>query len=159
TFAPLEDGGRHFGRAQTVFSVLSGNLSTPEVQAIEKEWNPRRAAAFDKINFNPRLFARITAIYEARDRLDPEQRRLVELRYDRFVKAGAKLSPDDKAKVGKLNEELAGLYAEFNKKLLADENTWIELGERDLAGLSPSLKASYAAAATERKLTGTWAVV
>ena len=159
TFVPLEDGGRHVNRAQTLFAVLRGNMSTPEVQAIDKEWSPRMAAAQDKITFNDKLFARVTAVYEARAQLDAEQRRLVELRYDRFVKAGAKLSAADKAKVGKLNEELAGLFTEFSKKVLAEENTWIELGPNDLAGLPPPLRATYAAAAAERKLDGKWAVV
>src|SRR6185295_5272378 len=45
------------------------------------------------------------------------------------------------------------------KKVLADENTWIELGPRDLDGLAPSLRATYAAAAAERKIDGKWAVV
>jgi peptidyl-dipeptidase Dcp len=159
TFLPLEDSGRHARRIETMFSVMSGSLSTPAVQAVEKEWSPKRAAAADKVTFNDKLFARVTAVYQTRDQLDPEKRRVVELRYDRFVKAGAKLSADDKAKVGKLNEELAGLFAEFSKKVLAEENTWIVLDARDLDGLSPSLKATYAAAAAERKLDGRWAVV
>ena len=159
TLVPLEQSGRHVRRAETVFSVLAGNLSTPAVQAVDKEWSPRRAAASDKVTFNNKLFARVAAVYEARDQLDPEQRRLVELRYDRMVHAGAKLSPEDKAKVGQLNEQLAGLFAEFAKKVLADENAWTVLDATDLAGLSPSLKASYAAAAAERKLDGKWAVV
>jgi len=159
TIAALENTGRHENRAETLFSIMTGNLSTPEVQAVDKEWSPKMAAARDKITFNDRLFARVTAVYAARDQLAAEQRRLVELRYDRFVKAGAKLSADDKAKVGKINEELAGLFAEFSKKVLADENTWIVLGENDLGGLSAQLKASYAAAAAERKLDGKWAVV
>jgi hypothetical protein len=92
TFAPLEDGGRHVGRAETLFSIMTGNLSTPEIQAVDKEWSPKMAATRDKITFNDQLFARVTAVYAARDQLTAEQRRLVELRYDRFVKAGAKLS-------------------------------------------------------------------
>ena len=159
TFVALEDAGRHEDRADTLFSIMTGNLSTPEVQAVDKEWSPKMAAEADKITFNPKLFARISAVYAARDKLDAEQRRLVELRYDRFVKAGAKLSPADQAKVGKINEELAGLFAEFSKKVLGDENTWIVLGAKELGGLSPSLKAAYAAAAAERKLDGQWAVV
>jgi peptidyl-dipeptidase Dcp len=159
TLVPLEDSGRYEDRAETLFSIMTQNLSTPEVQAVDKEWSPRMAAARDKITFNDKLFARISAVYGARDKLDPTQRRLVELRYDRFVKAGAKLSAEAKAKVGKINEELAGLFAEFNKKVLAEENSWIVLGEHDLAGLSPSLQATYAAAAAERTLAGKWAVV
>jgi peptidyl-dipeptidase Dcp len=159
TFVPLEQTGRPEGRAETLFSVMVGNLSTPAVQAVDKEWSPKMAAARDKATFNDKLFARVTAVYAARDQLEPEQRRLVELRYDRFVKAGAKLSAADKAKVGKINEELAGLFAEFNKKVLADENSWIELGPKELDGLSASLKATCAAAAAERKLAGKCAVV
>ena len=159
TFVPLEDAGRFQGRAETLFGVLNGNMSTPEVEKVDKEWSPKMAAARDKVTFNDKLFARISAVYAARDQLDAEKRRLVELRYERFVKAGAKLAPEEKAKVGKINEELAGLFAEFSKKVLAEENTWIVLGEKDLAGLSPQLKATYAAAAAERKLEGKWAVV
>jgi peptidyl-dipeptidase Dcp len=159
TLLPLEDSGRAARRAEAMFSVYTGNLSTKEVQAIEKEWAPRRAAAADKVTFNRKLFARVEAIHAARDQLEPEQRRLVELRYDRMIRAGAKLSPDDQAKVGKLNEQLASLFSEFGKKVLAEENTWTALDEQDLAGLSPSLKATYAAAAAERKLDGKWAVV
>ena len=159
TFVPLENTGRHQGRADTLFSIMTGNLSTPEVQAVDKEWSPKMAAARDKITFNAKLFGRISAVYAARDQLDAEKRRVVELRYDRFVKAGAKLSSADQAKVGKINEELAGLFTEFNKKVLGDENTWIEFGAQDLGGLSPSLQATYAAAAAERKLDGKWTVV
>ncbi|HEX7838375.1 MAG TPA: M3 family metallopeptidase, partial [Kofleriaceae bacterium] len=159
TFVPLENAGRYQGRAETLFGVMTGNLSTPEVQAVEKAWSPKIAAARDKITFNDKLFARVTAVYAAREKLDPEKRRLVELRYERLVKAGAKLSATDKAKVGAINQELAGQFTEFNKKVLADENSWIELGPKDLDGLPESLKASYAAAAAERKLEGKWAVV
>ena len=162
TIAALDDAGRHSDRAQTLFSVVTNNLSTPESQAVDKEWSPKIAAAYDKITFNDKLFARIAAIHDGPDKakLTPEQRRLVDLNYDRFVRAGAKLSPEDKAKVGKINEELAVLFTDFGNKVLADENTWTVLeSKKDLAGLSPSLAATYRAAAEERKLPGKWAVV
>jgi peptidyl-dipeptidase Dcp len=162
TFVPLEDAGRHSDRAQTLFSIMTNNISTPEVQAVDKEWSPKIAAAYDKITFNPKLFQRIAAIHDGLDKsgLTPEQRRLVELSYDRFVRAGAKLSPEDKPKVGKINEELAELFTDFGNKVLADENTWTVLeSKKDLAGLSPSLIATYKAAADERKLGGKWVVV
>ena len=122
TFVPLEDAGRHTDRSQTLFSILTSNLSTPEAQAVDKEWSPKIAAAYDKIYFNSKLFARVAAIHAAREsaNLNPEQRRLVELTHDRLVRAGANLSADDKAKVGKINEELAGLFTDFGNKVLAD---------------------------------------
>ena len=162
TLVPLEDAGRHSDRAQTLFSILTNNLSTPEAQAVDKEWSPKIAAAYDKITFNDKLFSRVAAIHDGPDKakLTPEQQRLVDLNYDRFVRAGAKLSPEDKAKVGKINEELAGLFTDFGNKVLADENTWTVLeSTKDLAGLSPSLVANSKAAADERNLQGKWAVV
>jgi peptidyl-dipeptidase Dcp len=162
TFVPLEDAGRHTDRSQTLFSILTNNLSTPEAQAVDKEWSPKIAAAYDKIVFNSKVFARVAAIHAGRDKasLSPEQRRVVELTYDRMVRAGANLSPDEKAKVGKINEELAGLFTDFGNKVLADENAWTVLeSKKDLAGLSPSLIAAYKAAADERDLAGKWAVV
>src|SRR5512134_45125 len=84
TFVPLEDAGRHQDRAETLFSIMTNNLSTPEVQAVDMEWSPKMAAAYDKIVFNAKLFARVAAIYDGRAKanLSAEQRRLVELRYD-----------------------------------------------------------------------------
>ena len=162
TFVPMENSGRHFNRAQALFGVMSANLNGPDVQKVEEEWSPKIAAAYDKIFFNGKLFARISAVYAARQTagLSPEQQRLVELTYDRFVRAGAKLTADEKAKVGKLNEQLAALFTTFGNKVLADENSWVVLeSDKDLAGLSPDLKAAYKAAADERKLAGKWAVV
>jgi peptidyl-dipeptidase Dcp len=52
------------------------------------------------------------------------------------------------------------LFAEFQKKVLADENTWTVLeADADLAGLPASLVASSKAAADERKVAGKGVVV
>src|SRR5690606_9114008 len=91
--------------------------------------------------------------------LTPEQQRLVELTYERYVRGGAKLDAAGKERLGAINRELAGHFAEFSSKVLADENTWILVeDESRLEGLPASLRASYRAAAAERGLEG-WAVV
>ena len=163
TLVPLQDAGRHMGRAKILFSVLSGNLNTPEVQAVDKEWSPRIAAADDAITFNTKLYARLAAVHAGRAAagLTAEQQRLVELTHDRFVQAGARLTPPQKAQLGRINQELAVLFTEFKKKVLADEDTAVVLEKpADLAGLPESLRAGYRAAAVERKLPGNvWAVV
>jgi peptidyl-dipeptidase Dcp len=157
----LEDAGRHNDRAQTLFSVMTSSLNVPEVQAVDREWAPKFQAATDAITFNGPLFARLSAVYEGRkgSGLTDEQVRLVERRYDSFVRAGAKLSAEQKAQLGKLNEELSVLFTDFGNKVLADEDTWVVLEKGDLDGLPESLRASYKAAADERKLAGKWAVV
>jgi peptidyl-dipeptidase Dcp len=162
TLVPLENAGRHLGRVQTLFSVHVSNLKTPEIQALDREWSPRFAAAADAITFNERLFARIAEIYESRDRagLTEEQKRLVTLTHDQFVQRGARLTAEEKAKLGRVNEELAGLFSDFNSRVLAEENTWVVLeGPHDLAGLPQSVRESYRAAAEERRLPGKWVIV
>ncbi len=161
TMVPLEDLGRHVDRAQTLFSVLTSSLNTPDVQAVDREWSPKFAAASDKITFDEKLFARLQKVYDARAKagLTAEQKRLVELTYDRFVRAGAKLTSAQKTEMGRINQELAVLFTDFGNKVLADENTWVVLEKKDLAGLPASLVASYKAAADERKLPGKWVVV
>lgn len=162
TVAALEEAGRHQSRAEVLFNVMKANLSTKEVQEVDRVWSPKLAAAYDAITFNEKLFARIAAVHAARAEagLTPDQKRLVELVHDRFVQAGAKLSAAHKVDLGRINQELAVLFSDFGNKVLADENTWIVLETpADLAGLPDSLKASYKAAAEERKLAGKWAVV
>src|SRR5262249_62083413 len=126
-----------------------------------REWSPKQAAAQDAIVFNEKLFQRISAVYDGRAKagLSPEQDRLLTRTYDRYVRAGAKLSPEQKKKLGEINQELAVDYTDFANKVLADENTWVLLESKDLAGLPDSLKSAYKAAADERKQAGKWAIV
>ena len=162
TIAALENAGRHQGRAETLFSVFTSNLNTPDVQAIDREWSPKIAAAYDKISFNEKLFARISALYAARDKaeLTAEQKRLLERTYDQYVRAGAKLSADEKKRLGDINQELAVAFTDFGNKVLADENAWVVIDKKeDLKGLPDSLVASYAAAAKDKGLEGKWVVV
>ncbi len=158
TIVPLEDAGRHLDRAETVFSVLVSSMKDDKVAALDREWAPKLTEAWDRLVFNPDLFGRIRTVYEARASLGADERRVVELLHLRLVKAGAQLDAAKKARMGAINQELSTLFSDFENKLLADENTWITLTDRDLAGLPESLRAAYKAAADERKLTG-WAVV
>ena len=67
TIEAMERSGERLDYVQSIFGVYSSNLSTPEVQAINKEWSPKLSAAYDKINLNAALFERIaTALREAR---------------------------------------------------------------------------------------------
>ena len=113
--AALEDSGRHEGRAETLFGVLTGNLNTEDVQAVDREWSPKITAAYDKITFNDKLFARIAAVYAERGNtgLTAEQKRLLERTYEQYIRAGAKLSPDQKKRLGAINQELAVAFTDF----------------------------------------------
>jgi peptidyl-dipeptidase Dcp len=162
TIAALERSGRAANRVLTLYYVWSSNFSTPEYQAVEKVMDPKLAAHDDRILQNEALFRRVEAVYEARDKagLTPEQKRLTWYHWNRFVRAGARLSPAAKTRVAAINEELAGLYTTFNQNLLADETDYVlylKAGD-DLAGLPGDVTAGAAAAADERGRKGEYAI-
>ena len=161
TIAAMEDAGRTLNAVLTYYFTWGSNMSTPAFQAVESEMDPKLSAHSDKINQNAALFARIQAVYDGPEkaRLTSEQQRVLWIYYTNFVRAGAKLSAQAKARVGAINTELAGLYTKYNQNLLADENTWIELSEADLAGLPETLKSAAALNAAERKLPGKHVIV
>ncbi|MGE0596285.1 MAG: M3 family metallopeptidase [Hyphomonadaceae bacterium] len=162
TIGALQNVGRHLDRSTLLFAVMTNNRATDDIQAVDAEWSPRLSEANDEIVFNRALFQRIDALYQQRAGLglSPTQLRLLERTHSQFVRAGAALTPEQQERLGAINSELSGLFSEFNRRLLADENTAIFIErERDLAGLPDSLRQAYAAAAAERGQEGQWAVV
>ncbi len=162
TIAAMERAGRTLDRVGTVFGVFSSTMSTPEFQAVETEMAPKLAAFGDKVTQNEKLFQRIAAVYDQRDKpnLTPEQQRLVWLDYTNFVRAGAKLDAAAKKRMSEINQRLAALFTTFSQNLLADETDYVTLldNEADLAGLPDSLRAAAAAAAESRGHAGKWAI-
>jgi peptidyl-dipeptidase Dcp len=161
TLEALEKAGQRLGRVESVFGVMTENMSTSEYQALDKEWSPKLSAAYDEINFNEKLFQRVKAVYDARAKLDldAKRNRLLERTYDEFVRRGAKLNSAQKAQLASMNQELATLFTTFNEKLLADEGTYITATEAELKGVPDDVKVSLANAAKDRKLAvGTYAL-
>ncbi|MGH9590328.1 MAG: peptidyl-dipeptidase Dcp [Terracidiphilus sp.] len=154
TLAALEKTGRQLNRVNLAFSCVTGANTDPTLQKIQEDEAPKLAAVQDAIYLNTKLFARIKAIYDRRDslHLDPESLRLLDYQYQEFVKAGALLSPDDKAKLKKINEEDATLEAQFMNKLLAatKAGAYNTADGAALAGLSPAQMATAAADAKSR---------
>ncbi|WP_176498662.1 M3 family metallopeptidase [Sphingomonas sp. HMP9] len=157
TIVPMQLAGKRYGRVMTLFGVMTGNMNTPAYQKLDREWSPKFSAASDAITFDKPLFARIQAIYDARNSsgLNAQQIRLVTRIYDSSVRQGAKLTDAQKAQLSQYNQQLATAFSTFGEKLLADESTAIAVGdEAQLAGLPDSVKAVAKAAAAERKLPG-----
>jgi peptidyl-dipeptidase Dcp len=156
-----ERSGEEMGRLFAVWGVYQSNLATPQVQAIAKEWSPKLSAFFDEMSLDPKMFARVKAIYDHRQHanLNPQQLRLLERTYREYVTSGALLDAAGKAEVTRINQALATAYTEFSRKVLADEETAILLdSESDLAGLADSFRASLAEEAKARGAAGKWAI-
>jgi peptidyl-dipeptidase Dcp len=154
TVEALERAGERLGRVGSIFGVMSGNMATPEYQALQREWGPKLSAASDAIVLNPQLFQRIKTIYDARETagLDAKQQRLVTRMYEGYIRRGANLNAEQKQQLSAYNQQLARLFAEFSEKVLADESTHIAANEAELKGVPQDVKAAALAAGKERKL-------
>jgi peptidyl-dipeptidase Dcp len=154
----MEKSGRLIDRVMEVFNGVTAANMNPVLQKVQDTEAPKLAALQDAIYLNPKLFQRVSKIYEQRHslHLDAESLRLVEYDYQQFVLAGARLSDADKAELKKLNEEEANLTTAFISKLLAaaKDGAYATKDKAALAGLSDAELAAAADAAKERKIDG-----
>ncbi len=161
TLAALELAGDPLGRVSALFWARAGAHTNETIQALEREIAPKMSRHFSAIYMNDRLFSRIDSLYARRNELglDPETLRVLEKTWKRFVRAGAKLGADDKARLAAIGEELASLGAAFSQNLLADEKGWaMMLQAEDVDDLPEFLRSSMAEAARARGEEGRFAV-
>ena len=163
SIAAMERAGHTLDRVSAVYGIYTSTMNDAEVQGIEREMSPKLAEFNDQIVQNGKLFARIGAVYAARDKLQltPEQQRLLWLDYTTFVRAGAQLDSAAKGKLSELNQRLAGLYTKFSQNVLAEEGSEMVLLEKeaDLAGLPGAVRDGAAAGAAARGKPGLWAII
>ena len=160
TIVALEDSGRDLNRVFTYWGIWSANRSSPEFREIQRSLMPKIADHRMKVIGNAALFARIRGVHESDlSTLRSDQRRLVQLVYDRFARNGATLEGEAKARFAEINQRLAELQTRFSNNVLADEEGHVTYLEADqLGGLSESLCAAAASAAAERGEEGRWAI-
>ena len=143
TIAAMERTGQKLQRIITLYGIWGSNLSTPEFQEVETEFEPKLAGLSDQINQNIALFKRIEAVYLSTEikNLSSEQQRLCKIYYTNFVRSGAKLDAQKKKRLSEINQELAGFFTKFSQNLLSDESDLILVlnSKEELAGLPQSL--------------------
>ena len=150
TVLAYEKSGRVLARATSILSGLVGADGTEELQKIDEETTPLLSDHQDALLLNEKLFARIKAVYEARQSLQGEDLRLTELLYEQFVHEGALLSDADKATLKKLNSEIAVLQTKFTNQVNAGTKEAAVLVDKveELDGLSQEAVTRAAEAAT-----------
>jgi len=158
TIVAMERSGQLLNRAQAAFSGITGANTNPALEKVQAIEAPKNAAHQDAIFLNDKLFQRVQTIYKHMDSLglDAESQRLVDVSYKRFVHRGANLSPEDKAKLKKLNEEESTLSNAFRSKLLAATKAaaFSTADKAALKGLSDAQLEAAAEAAKARKADG-----
>jgi peptidyl-dipeptidase Dcp len=155
TIVALERAGELLARTSAVFNNMVGTHTNDTLNQVQREFAPKSAAHADATLLNEALFARIDALYQKRNALglDPESTRLIDRYHTDFVRAGARLSAEDKDKLRALNTELASLQSAFGQNVLKEVNASALLVDtrEELAGMS---EAAISAAADAAKAAG-----
>ncbi|MFC4034667.1 M3 family metallopeptidase [Streptomyces polygonati] len=162
TLVALERSGELLDRVRAVFENQASSHVTPALRTIEPRVSAMLAEHADAVHLDPALFARISALYEARDTLglDPESLRLLERYHTGFRRAGAELSEEGRRRLRELNAEIAAASTAFGQNVLA-ANTADALILDDpaqLSGLSPAEIAAAAENGRELGHEGRWVI-
>ena len=160
TVLALEKSGVMLSRVSSVFFAMTSAHTNDYLQELDEAFSTELAGLSNDIWLNDTLFSRVEAVWQARESLDGESRRLVEQTYQHFVLAGAKLSDAQKSELKALNTESASLTSQFNQRLLAaDKAGGLVVDDvHQLDGLSPDEIASAAQAAAEKGLADRWLI-
>lgn len=160
TIEALEYSGAMLDRVSSVFFNLYSADTNDDMDTIAEKVSPLLSDHSDNITLNAALFKRIKAVYDKRDslNLNHEQMRLLEKRYQSFVRSGANLSDEQKARLREINKELGLLDIKFGGNVLAETNAyqkWID-NEQDLDGLPQDVKNAAAEEAAAAGQPGKW---
>ncbi|MBK1888559.1 M3 family metallopeptidase [Undibacterium sp. 14-3-2] len=162
TVVALERAGQSLNRVSTIFFNQIATNTNPTLESLSTDLAPKLSAHQDVILMNAKLFKRINAIISQRDKLklDAESNRLLDRYYTDFVRAGAKLSDSDKAKLKAINAQLASLGTKFSQNVLKETNASAVIVEHkeQLKGLSEGEINTAAAAAKAKGLDGKYLI-
>jgi peptidyl-dipeptidase Dcp len=139
TVVALEKSGALLTKVVTPFFNLLGAETNDEMQTIAQKVSPMLSEHGNAITLNDKLFARVKAVYDAKDKLKltAEQQMLLQKSYDRFAENGANLSDKDKETYKQLSKDLSMLTLNFGQNGLKETNKWSMLitDKNLLAGL------------------------
>lgn len=162
TLLALEQSGGLLTRVTSVFFAMTAAHTNDELQRLDEEFSAELANLANDIYLNGALFARVEAVWQRRGTLslDSESIRLLDVVYQRFVLAGARLNETDKAKLKALNTESATLTSQFNQRLLAANTSGAMVVDdiRHLEGLSTEEIAVAAEAARAKGFEARWVI-
>ena len=160
TILALDNSGEILGRVSRVFGGLKGAETNDDIKALSIKLSPILSEHSDNINLNEKLFERIKAVHDnvANMELTPEQERLLDIYYKRFVRSGIELDEASKNKLREINKELSALTIKFGNNLLEETNGYklVIDNEEDLAGLPEGVVAAAAETAKNNDMDGKW---
>ncbi|PWU19641.1 MAG: peptidase M3 [Bdellovibrio sp.] len=154
TLLALETCSELFDQVAGVFHNLFVAEGVPEIQALAQEVAVRTANFSSEILLDAKLFQRIEEAFTnaKSEKLNGEEKRLLEKTHRHFVRNGARLSEEDKSRLRDIDQQLAQLAPVFMENVLKATNAfelWIDRRE-DLAGLPEGVIEAAAHEAKEK---------
>lgn len=151
---PFDEGDNYYDlldRVSTVFFNLLSAETNDEMDALAQKMQPILTQHANDMRLNPQLFERIRQVHLHHRRLTPEEKMLLDNCYEGFVRSGALLDEEGKAKLRQLTEEASMLSLQFSQNLLKENKAFTLhiTDEAQLDGLPDTAREAAALAAKE----------
>jgi len=160
TIVKMEFSGDLLSKVSSVFFNLQSADTNDDLNKIAQDITPVLTEHNDNIYLNDKLFQRVKSIYDSKATLglNPEQDRVLDKIYKRFIRSGAALNEDQKAQLREINKELSTLELTFGQNILAETNSFQKFitNKDDLKGLPEGIIQAAAESAKEAGKDGQW---
>jgi peptidyl-dipeptidase Dcp len=160
TYEALETAGPSLVKVRQVFSNITNTDTTDALLELEVEINPILTREQDAIYLDEKIFDRVKTIYENRDSfdLDEQEMRLVVLKHRDFVRKGAALDADAKARMKEINARISELNTMFGQNLLKETKGFelVITDEAELSGLPANMIGSARVKAESKGKENAW---
>jgi peptidyl-dipeptidase Dcp len=160
TIAALNYSGELLKKVSSVFFNLHSADTNEAMDKIAKEITPVLTEHNDNMYLNEKLFTRIKTLYDKRTKLGltGEQTRLLEKYHRNFIRSGAALNSEQKAKLREINKELSLAELQFGQNVLDETNSYQKVIENkaELVGLPENVIQTAAEDAKAAGKEGKW---
>ncbi len=156
---PFDEGDGYYDlldRVSTVFFNLLSAETNDEMDALAQKMQPILTQHANDMRLNPQLFERIRKVHLHHRRLTAEEKMLLDNCYEGFVRSGALLDEEGKAKLRQLTEEASMLSLQFSQNLLKENKAFTLhiTDEAQLDGLPDTAREAAAMTAKEQGKEG-----
>jgi peptidyl-dipeptidase Dcp len=157
TILAMEKAGEKLEAISSIFFNINSAETNEQIQAIARDVSPLLTEYSNDIWLNETLFKKVKTVYENNNSgLDEEQIKLLEDTYKAFVRKGALLTGDKKARYREISKELSKLTLTYGENVLAETNSYkLHITKQDdLAGLPEAIIAAAAQLAKSEEKEG-----
>lgn len=138
TIVALANTGENLERATAVMYNLLSAETDDNLEELASELAPKLSEHSNNIMLNEKLFARVKAVYDAEtNKLEGEDKMLLDKTYEGFERSGATLSDEDKQRFREITAQLSEKTLKFSQNVLKETNNFVLhiTDEKDLVGI------------------------